>query len=274
MEDLTKHQLILLTILITFVTSIATGIITFTLLSEAPVEVTQTINRVVEKTIEQVVPVETGKTETKVTTVVVSEEDRVLESISKNEKSIVRLKTRGNDGTEVFSGLGIVVNTSGVVVSDLRSYNPGFAYTIILSNGKTYSSQKVFADTENGLVFITPSIQKNDPGPHSFSPASFGDSSKLNIGQTVIAVSGRESNAVSIGRIRQLIKSADGKKILDIFSDIALGRSTPGSPILNLSGEIVGMEKVVSEGDDTYSYTPIQDITATFKNALAELAKN
>ena len=92
MEDLTKHQLILIVLLITFVTSIATGIITFTLLNkEAPVEVTQQINRVVEKTIERVVT-EPGKPDKVVTTVVVNEEDRVLESISKNEKSIVRLE--------------------------------------------------------------------------------------------------------------------------------------------------------------------------------------
>ena len=89
MEDLNKHQLILIVLLITFVTSIATGIITFTLLSEAPVEVTQTINRVVEKTIERVVPAE-GQPEKVITTVVVNEEDRVLDTIAKNEKYAFR----------------------------------------------------------------------------------------------------------------------------------------------------------------------------------------
>ena len=52
MEHLTKHQLILLALLVSFVTSLATGIFTVSLMSQVPKGVTQTINQVVEKTIQ------------------------------------------------------------------------------------------------------------------------------------------------------------------------------------------------------------------------------
>lgn len=272
MEDLTKHQLILIVLLVTFVTSIATGIITFTLLSEAPVEVTQTINRVVEKTIERVVT-EPGKPDKVVTTVVVNEEDRVLEAISKNEKSIVRLKTLGADGGEIVSGLGLVVSSDGVVVTDLRNYDSALSYSILFYDGKSYPTGKVFVDNVNSLVFLKAVIPKNDTTKYTFYPAIFGDSDILKIGQTLVAISGKETNAVSIGRVRQLGLSSDKKTVTNILSDILASRISPTSPIVNLSGEMVGIEASLAEGETSYSYLPINIVKSATPKALEELNK-
>ena len=51
-EDLTKTQLLLLTILVNFITAIATSVMTVALLDETPLAVTQTVNRIVERTVE------------------------------------------------------------------------------------------------------------------------------------------------------------------------------------------------------------------------------
>lgn len=272
MEDLNKHQLILIVLLITFVTSIATGIITFTLLSEAPVEVTQNINRVVERTIEKVVPTE-GQPEKVVTTVVVSEEDRIIESISKNKDSIVRLTAIGSDGLEIISGLGLIVSNDGVIVTDVRNQNIASSFNILLSDGKSLPSGKVFVDSLNGLLFIKVNIPKNDTNKYVFSPVNFGDSNTLKIGQSLIAVSGKESNAASIGRIFQLKYAEDKKSVTSIYSDIKISKAHYGSPLLNLSGEVVGLEAPFSELETEYSYIPSNVIKLSIPKALEELAK-
>lgn len=272
MEDLSKHQLILLVLLITFVTSIATGIITFTLLSEAPVEVTQQINRVVEKTIERVVT-EPGKPEKITTTVVVNEEDRVLESIAKNEKSIVRLKTTGSDGSEIFAGLGLVVSADGVIAADLRSYSSASSFKISFSNGKTYSSGKIFVDKENGFIFIKTDFPKTENPKPIFYPAVFGNSDGVKIGQTLVAISGRDSNAASIGRVFQLSFATDKKTVTNILSDIKVSKSHFGSLVMNLTGEVIGLEAPVGEAETEYSFLPINFVRIATTKALAELSK-
>ena len=76
-EHLSKHQIVLLAFLVSFVSSIVTGIVTVTLLGQAPPGVTKTINQIVERTVQTVVPATQGAAATTVTqkTVVVKDDD-------------------------------------------------------------------------------------------------------------------------------------------------------------------------------------------------------
>ncbi|MEI6660433.1 MAG: hypothetical protein WCK91_03365 [bacterium] len=84
-QELDKKQLILLTLLITFVVSIATGIITVSLVNQAPKSVPQTVNNIIQRTIEKVTTVPaptvvdtTPAASTPVDTTVLSSGDEVL----------------------------------------------------------------------------------------------------------------------------------------------------------------------------------------------------
>ena len=268
MEDLNKHQLILLTLLVSFVTSIATGIITFTLLKQAPVEVTQTINRVVERTIEKVVPEEGGGTVKEVTTIV-SEEDLILESIDKNVKSIVRLKTLGADGSEIVTGLGLVVSANGVIVADERNFGSG-NYSVVFHDSAIYSIAKSFNDPDSSLVFLK--VGKVVTDNYKFYPSILGNPDVLKLGQTLIAVGGKDRNVVSVGRVTDLDKTAEGA-VKKITTDTRFIKNQPGSPGLNLNGEVVGLEATLPEGALMLIYNPANLIQKALQTALAELAK-
>jgi S1-C subfamily serine protease len=269
MEDLSKHQLILLTLLVSFVTSIATGVITFTLLQEAPVEVTQTINRVVERTIEKVTPAEVqGGKEIVREVQVVNEEDLVLGSIEKSAKSIVRIKAPGFDGSEIVTGLGLVVGNSGVIVTDSRSVANGTSFKVVFADGKSYSTAESW--TEGGLTFLNVGMPSGEK--YTFYPASLGKSDALKLGQTIIAVAGKDSNSVSISRISKLDKDQAGK-VTEILTDISNSRTQRGSPLLNINGEVVGLEAPAEEGSASLSYYPVSKIQASLVKALEELKK-
>ncbi|MFZ2048999.1 MAG: serine protease [Minisyncoccia bacterium] len=245
MEDLTKTQIILLTLLVSFVTSIATGIITASLLAEAPLSVTQTINRVVERTIEKVNPTSTNSTLKEVT--VVKEEDSIMNSINSSTQSLVRIKEPiAVDGTQAFYAIGAIVSKTGLVISDKRGVILGGTYSITLADGSILPAIVAYvSDTERLAVFkiVLDTNHQNGLTPISFS------SKELQLGQSVIAMEGREKNVVGIGRVTGLntrteknSKGVDVTVPYSVETDIDPTNEIQGSLLLNLSGELVGIK--------------------------------
>jgi hypothetical protein len=86
MNDLNKEQLILLALLISFVTSLATGIVTVSLMDQAPKNVVQTIKQVVERAV---------NADTQSATVARLEIiDPVMEAVNQISKNIVKKKNK------------------------------------------------------------------------------------------------------------------------------------------------------------------------------------
>lgn len=246
MEDLTKTQIILLTLLISFVTSIATGIITTSLLAEAPAGVTQTINRVVERTIEKVNPSTNGGTSTKEVTVI-NEDDAITSAITKALPAVVRISAPVvADGSKEFYGLGIIVSKSGLVLSDKHSLILNAIYSITLSDGTTLPATIVHMNDLDNIV--TFQIQPDSTHNNNFSSIIIAQNN-LKLGQTVVGIEGRNKNSVQVGRATSLntrsTKDSNSKDITTIYSvetDIRGSTEVSGAPLLNLSGELVGIK--------------------------------
>lgn len=249
MEELNKNQLILLTLLVSFVTSIATGIITVSLLQEAPPGVTQVINRVVEKTIEQAVTTttSTGEKETvREVTVIVKEEDQVIDAISKNTKSIIRITDNALvDGAPQFYGMGFLLTKDGLVVSAAKEgINTATTYTGVGTDGKPLSMKFVGLDESKRLSFFR--ILRSGDAAIVIPPVSMA-AGVPQLGQSVVTFDGVEKNAVIIGRISAVDAAADTNEISLIRTDISAVAKVIGAPLVNLSGEVIGI-RISSEG--------------------------
>jgi len=275
MEDLNKNQIVLLTVLISFVTSIATGIMTSSLLQEAPIEVTRTINRIVEKTIETITPtIITTPRQKEVTTVVVKEEDLIVESINKNVKSILRIEEKdGLNGTISLYGIGLVVTKEGLIVADRRTISSSSAYNAIMSDGTKIELTPIGVDKQTNFILFKSKLNATDK-LYTFVPTAFAEA-EPKLGQTLISVGGGVSNAVAIGRTVSLILkdstvgTTTTKYLSNIETDLSTKDLLSGSPLFNLSGDVVGM-KISAETSKTFTPSSliIKDI-----NSLKEAIK-
>lgn len=246
MENLNKNQFILLVLLVSFVTSIATGIMTTSLLQQAPVEVTKTINQVVERTIQTVTPSGGILPTREVTTVVVKEEDQILSAISKNSKSIVRVNERTGLGEEFFYGIGVVVSSEGLIATVRSPIHYDSAYFGIDSDGNSFTLVPILPGRESN--FITFKVKPEDSKKINITQASFSAPDPL-LGQSIISVGGSRVNAVSVGRIVSLnikdstVGTTTTKYLSSIETDISPTKDiVSGSPLFNLSGDIVGIQ--------------------------------
>ena len=248
-EHLNRTQIILVTLLVSFVTSIATGIVTVTLLDQAPKEVTQTINRVVERTVERVVP-DVGKqvATVKETTLVVKEEDLITSSIEKNRGAIVRIIARLGSLPDVPAevvGIGVVVDKGGIVAIPRNLLTEGFIYTALLPSGESSSLKVLNAQSTSSVALL--GLGKNDG---SFPSVLSNGSVKL--GQTVITLSGATRESVATGIVSGVVMNESATStVAFIQANIAPSDALPGSPLLNIFGEIIGMRTVTLPGSGT-----------------------
>ncbi|MEK7612807.1 MAG: hypothetical protein AAB449_01510 [Patescibacteria group bacterium] len=242
LEQLTKHQIILLTLLVSFVTSIATGIVTVSLMDQAPQSVTQTINRIVERTVEKVVPTDLSALVTTEKTVIVKDDQLAAQSIASVQKAIIRI-TAVNNPTQLLAR-GVIVG-KGIALTDRGALAASGAtqFEAILYSGDRAPISIVAGTSPIAVVAI---------GTSTPALATLGDASKLQLGQSVIRIGGTGTDNIGVGVVAQL-PSSDHPKLIEA----SVSSATPGSILLTIFGEVVGMitadSLAVSAGAEFYS---------------------
>jgi len=270
MEDLNKSQIVLLVLFVSFITSIATGIVTVTLLDQAPEGVTQTINRVVERTIETVVPAETQKTTVVTNEVVIKEEDLVVDAIAKNVGSVVRIqKIIGEE--EIPLGIGFIATESGIMVTDADIL---FGENIFAKyRGKDYPLEILSTERGLGITTLDLTAMASTTLIPTFNTVSFIDAHSVKLGQTAISLGGQNGKEIQRGIIsgietKELVSEDENgeeiiRTVLDYFkTNIILNNASSGGPLITLGGNVAGMNLKTSTGWITIPSSTITSMIA------------
>ncbi len=240
-EELTKTQIILLVLLVTFVTSIATGIVTVSLLAQAPPAVTQTVNHIIQRTVEAVSPETEQPTTVKETTVIVKEDELVTSSIAASF-SKVGVVREGVASTSPAAALGFVI-PGGLLLTDASVADGEHAVSFEATTTVYILKSKL---PEVGIAVLEP---KSASGP----AFKVGDAAAIKLGQTVIAIPSASGTRVGIGAVSarytlaRISDEATETPIRAIETNIS-SKITVGAPLVNAFGDVIGISTSVSQG--------------------------
>jgi len=250
-EKLTKSQIVLLTLLVSFMTSIATGIVTVSLMQQAPPVITETVNRVVEHTVEKVVQGQVASVAVPQPskTTVVKESDLIPQAVETVSASLVRLYSTDTTNP-TFLGLGIVLDDSGTIIADQSLLGDATSAVVELQGSMRVSGTVKSRDTTTGVAYIS-AATSTGKGPITWKPAQFAPH-RPPLGQSVILVSGKSAGRVAQGLVTSL--SADTSPIPTIETDISKDVIIPGSPIIDTDGTVVGVSTKASRASDEQGF--------------------
>ena len=141
------------------------------------------------------------------------------------------------------TGSGFVYDTEGHIVTNWHVIQDADEIQVAFADGTTLEAEMVGSDPANDLAVI-----KVDPEGHDLDPIPVGESDDLRVGQFVVAIGnpfGLEQT-VTFGVISSLgrtIQSPEGGRFIGeaIQTDAAINPGNSGGPLLNLAGELIGV---------------------------------
>ncbi|MBL7158871.1 trypsin-like peptidase domain-containing protein [Candidatus Microgenomates bacterium] len=230
---------------------------------------------------------------------VVTEESMVIDVVEKVSPSVVTVGASKNqvvrdvfefDPFDPFSifetpqrqekveqniGTGFVIAKEGLIVTNKHVVADRDAdYKVLTKDDQDYQVIKIYRDPVNDLAIL-----KIDPSAGGLEPIEFGDSSKLKVGQFVIAIGtalGEFKNTVTTGVISGLGRGITAGSPFEGFveqlddviqTDAAISPGNSGGPILNSAGQVIGVNVAVSmQGENIGFAIPINVVKESLTN--------
>ncbi len=189
--------------------------------------------------------------------------------------NIPQYRQNGTQNEEIGGGSGFFVSSDGLIVTNKHVVDQtDVQYTVFTNDGKKHVATVVARDPVLDIALIK--IEGS-----GFPYLSLGDSDSLQVGQSVIAIGnalGEYRNTVSVGVVSGLARSvtagdeSGNTEVLDhvIQTDAAINPGNSGGPLLDLSGNVIGVNVAIAQGSQNVGFAlPINSVKGAIDSVKA-----
>ena len=187
---------------------------------------------------------------------------------------VPQYRQKGTEKQEIGGGTGFIVSEDGMILTNKHVVLDDEAdYTVVVSDGRQFPAKVLAKDPLQDIAILKIDQEKiitsnGEIDFKTFPIVELGDSDKIQIGQTAIAIGyalGRYQNTVSVGIISGLGRtiSASGGDFVEILEDViqtdtAINKGNSGGPLLNSKGQVIGINTAIDlEGQSVGFAIPI-----------------
>ncbi|OGC61128.1 hypothetical protein A3K34_00920 [candidate division WWE3 bacterium RIFOXYC1_FULL_40_10] len=206
----------------------------------------------------------------------------VVERVSPSVVSVLLKQTsydffEGTTQQESGIGTGFIVDANGLIVTNSHVVSdPTGQYSVVLKDGTIFEVKKVNMDEVSDLAILEITAR-------NLPVVELGDSDSLKVGQGTIAIGnalGKYQNTVTTGVVSGIARqlSASGgfgtqEKVYEnaIQTDAALNPGNSGGPLLNSSGQVIGINVATTLGADNISFAiPVNDLKPLLESFIEQ----
>jgi serine protease Do len=213
---------------------------------------------------------------TKTEKIIVEESSGIIDTANKVAPAVVSIQQKstvqnafGQTYEQEAAGTGFIITNDGLIITNKHVVSEANAsYTVVMADGTTYDAKVQSTDPFQDLAVIKIDA-KNLP------VVELGDSDQLKVGQWVVAIGnalGRFENSVTAGVVSARNRTIDATdengsagETLDgmIQTDAAINAGNSGGPLVNLAGQVVGINTAVASDAQSVGFAiPINSVKA------------
>jgi serine protease Do len=184
--------------------------------------------------------------------------------------------------TREAAGTGFIINSDGMLITNRHVVPAGTSSVrVTLADNTVYDNVQVIGRTPTSSSLDVAFLKITDLKGKKIKPLMLGDSSKVEVGERVIAIGyalGEFENTVTSGIIsgfgRDVTASDESGQETEVLTDLfqtdaAINAGNSGGPLVNIEGEVIGINTAVAGGADNIGFAiPINSVKSLISSVL------